>query len=106
MKNLFFISILALFMSACVSTQQHRAVTTGAAVGATAGAVIGSSNDRVVEGAIIGGILGAATGAVLEGNRHQPQAQKRAHTAPARVQHKHRSNHKKRRYNEEHDDDD
>ncbi len=71
MKKLVVLTIVTLFMAACISaddpnrrTKQGTAV--GAAAGAAAGAAIGNASDNprtgAVAGAVLGGVIGAAVG--------------------------------------------
>lgn len=64
MKRILSVSIVALSLAACGTTQGDRALT-GAALGGAAGAVIGGVSSGTTGGAVVGGAIGAAGGAMI-----------------------------------------
>lgn len=66
LRNTITIVLLSIFLTACGTTPEERAVS-GAGVGAGAGAVVGAVTGATVLGAAaLGAAAGAATGAVTD----------------------------------------
>lgn len=62
---LLLLSVMAVALSGCTTTQSYDGAVLGGLLGAGAGAIIGNQSGDAGEGALIGAGLGAITGALI-----------------------------------------